>query len=87
MVRKYKSRVTGRGRITVPPEIRRRLGLHAGDEIEFVAEERRTIVRRAPSKTDPFKKYQGALKGVSENRREINAWLRDMREPGRGRPL
>jgi len=81
MVRKYKSRVTSSGRITVPPEIRRRLGLHAGDEIEFVAEERRTTVRRAPSKTDPFKKYQGVLGKVFKDRKEINTWLRYLRDP------
>jgi antitoxin PrlF len=81
MVRKYKSRVTSKGQITIPQEIRRRLGVHAGDEVEFIAEEQRTVIRRAPAKTDPFKKYQGALRGVFKNRREINAWLRDIRDP------
>lgn len=81
MVRKFKSKLTSKGQITLPQEIRRRLGLHTGDEVEFVAEDRRTIVRRAPSQADPFKKYQGALKGVFKTRKEINAWLRDLRDP------
>jgi antitoxin PrlF len=81
MVRKFKSRVTSKGQITVPQEIRRRLGIRAGDEIEFIAEPQRTVVRRVPSKNDPFKKYQGALKEVFKDRREINAWVRDLRDP------
>lgn len=80
MVRKCKGKLTSKGQITIPQEIRRRLGLHAGDEVEFLAEEGRTVIRRAPSKVDPFKKFQGALKGVFKGRKEINAWLRDLRD-------
>ncbi|HML16741.1 MAG TPA: AbrB/MazE/SpoVT family DNA-binding domain-containing protein [Bryobacteraceae bacterium] len=82
MVRKYASRLTSKGQITIPQEIRRRLGLRAGDQVEFVAGERHTVVRRVPAKTDPFKKYEGALGTVFKNRRDINTWLRDLRDPG-----
>ena len=50
----------------MPLEIRRRLGLRKGDKIEFVAEERRTTVRRAVPKDNPFDKYIGALPGSAK---------------------
>jgi antitoxin PrlF len=81
MVRKiYASRVTSKGQITVPREIRRRLGLQKGDEMEFVPEEERTVVRRAAPKSDPLEKYVGALPAF-KSRKEINAWIREMRDP------
>jgi antitoxin PrlF len=76
----YASRVTSKGQITVPQEIRQRLGLREGDRIEFVAEDRRTIVRRAQVKENPFEEYVGALGGFPKGRRQINAWVRDMRD-------
>jgi len=76
----YISRVTSKGRITVPQEIRRRLGLRTGDRVEFVVEDRRTTVRRATPKHNPFDKFIGALPAF-KNRKEINAWIREMRDP------
>jgi antitoxin PrlF len=80
MVRKFVSRVTSKGQITVPQEIRRRLGLREGDRIEFVAEDRRTVVRRAQEQENPFAKYVGALGTFPKGKQEINAWVRDLRD-------
>jgi AbrB family looped-hinge helix DNA binding protein len=71
--------VTTKGRITVPQEIRRRMGLRKGDRIEFVAEGRRTTVRRAPAEHNPFDKFIGILPAF-KSRKEINAWVRDLRD-------
>ena len=75
----YASRVTSKGQITVPIEIRRRLGLRKGDQVEFVVEERRTTVRRGTPKHNPFDKYIGAFPAF-KSRKEINAWIREMRD-------
>ncbi|MGA3188837.1 MAG: AbrB/MazE/SpoVT family DNA-binding domain-containing protein [Bryobacteraceae bacterium] len=72
--------VTSKGQITVPQEVRERLGLRQGDRVEFVAEKTRTIVRRAATKENPFKKYEGILGGFPGGKKEINAWVRGMRD-------
>ena len=35
-----RARLTSKGQLTIPVEIRRRYGLDTGDEVEFVAEEK-----------------------------------------------
>jgi antitoxin PrlF len=76
----YTSRMTSKGQITVPQEIRQRLGLREGDRIEFVAEDRRTIVRRAQAKENPFEEYVGVLGTFPKGKKQINEWVRDMRD-------
>jgi len=80
MVRSYASRLTSKGQITIPQEIRQRLGLREGDRVEFVAEDRRTIVRRATDKENPFDKYAGALGTFPEGKKKINEWVRSLRD-------
>ena len=80
MVRKYTSRVTSKGQITVPLEIRKRLGLNEGDRIEFIAEDRRTVVRRAQVKGNPFAKFAGALATFPKGKNQINTWVRSLRD-------
>jgi antitoxin PrlF len=76
----YTSRVTSKGQITVPQEIRRRLGLREGDQVEFVTGNRCTIVRRVEQKQNPFKQFAGMLPAFPGGKKEINAWLRDLRD-------
>ena len=73
------STLSRKGRITVPLEIRRRLGLKEGDRVEFVVEGERTIIRPAQSPENPFKKYVGALPAFG-SKREIMAWIEGMRD-------
>ena len=76
----YAGIVTSKGQVTVPKPIRERLGLKQGDRIEFVEENRRTVVRRARKTGNAFAKYAGALGTFKGDRKQINAWLRDLRD-------
>jgi AbrB family looped-hinge helix DNA binding protein len=73
------STVSSKGQVTVPIEVRHRLGLKEGDRVEFVFEEGRTILRPAKREKNPFEAYLGVLPAFS-SREEINAWIRDLRE-------
>lgn len=73
--------MTSKGQVTLPKELRDRLGLQQGDVIEFIEENGKIIMRRAQSKTNPF--LQWALfegERPTENARQ-NAvdWQRDLR--------
>jgi AbrB family looped-hinge helix DNA binding protein len=56
-----KTRITTKGQVTIPKEVRDRLGLRPGDELEFIEEDG---VYRLRKRVDPevFKKYRGYLK-------------------------
>ena len=73
------STISSKGQVTVPIEVRHRLGLREGDRVEFVFEEGRTVLRPARTQTNPFTAYLGAFPAFS-SREEINAWTRDLRD-------
>jgi AbrB family looped-hinge helix DNA binding protein len=73
------STMTSKGQLTVPQEIRKRLGLETGDRVEFVVEEGRTVIRPARSETNPFEKYIGILGQFPGGEEGIKAWIDDMR--------
>ncbi|MGC2402330.1 MAG: AbrB/MazE/SpoVT family DNA-binding domain-containing protein [Acidobacteriaceae bacterium] len=75
----HPSSTLSKGQITVPLEIRRRLGLKEGDRVEFVVEEERTIIRPAHGPKNPFEKYAGALPAFHAEA-EIKAWVRSLRD-------
>ena len=75
------STISSKGQITIPIEVRHRLGLKEGDRIEFVFEEGRTLVRPLRAERNPFAKYVGSLPAFS-SQEQINAWLRGLREDG-----
>ncbi|MGO9648608.1 Transcriptional regulator, AbrB family [Candidatus Sulfotelmatobacter sp. SbA7] len=76
---KYSSTISTKGQVTVPQEIRNRLGLAAGDRVEFVVEGERTVIRPSRS-VNAFAKFKGALKTFPGGKREINAWIRELRD-------
>lgn len=41
------NRITSKGQVTIPKEIRDRFGLAPGQHVEFVVEEGRVVVRKA----------------------------------------
>ncbi|HEY3974299.1 MAG TPA: AbrB/MazE/SpoVT family DNA-binding domain-containing protein [Candidatus Sulfotelmatobacter sp.] len=76
----YSSTISSKGQVTVPQEIRHRLGLAAGDRVEFVIEGERTVIRPARTGPNPFEKYRGILGTFPGGQKEINAWISDLRD-------
>jgi len=73
------STISSKGQITVPQEVRKRLGLEPGDRVEFVLEEGRTVLRPARSGANPFEKLIGILGPFPGGEEGIKAWIDDMR--------
>jgi len=82
-MKKNSSTISSKGQVTIPEEIRNRIGLSAGDRVEFVVENGQTIIRPLRSETNPFEKYKGVLKSF-RSRKEINAWISEMRDDEKG---
>jgi antitoxin PrlF len=72
--------VTSKGQVTVPIDVRRRLGLSEGDRLEFLTEQGVTIVRPLRGDENPFASYAGALDTFPGGVKEINAWVSDLRD-------
>lgn len=73
------STISSKGQVTVPIEVRHRLGLKEGDRVEFVFEDGRTVLRPSRLQVNPFEAYLGALPAFG-SRKEINAWIRELRD-------
>ncbi len=71
--------MTSKGQITIPVEVRKRLGLGKGDRVEFTLEEGVAVLRPLPPEPDPFGAYAGAL-GTLADEAAVTAWLRDLRD-------
>lgn len=71
--------LTSKGQITVPREVRRRLGLQTGDKLLF--EDEGEVVRIRPvRKQSAFSKYRGiGNPGIGTGRKSVRKWLRGMR--------
>ena len=58
---KYRSRITSKGQVTIPKEVRDQFGLRSGDAIEWEARSAALQVRKIASPS-PFDKWRGYLK-------------------------
>jgi antitoxin PrlF len=76
---KYSSTLSSKGQVTIPQEIRSRLGLSTGDRVDFVIEGDQTVIRPARSDINPFEKYKGILGTFPGGEKEINSWIADLR--------
>jgi AbrB family looped-hinge helix DNA binding protein len=76
---KRQARITSKGQITVPYEVRRALGVRPGDKLEFETDDVGCRVR--PVRTeDPFEKYRGiGTPGIGRGRKAVLRWSRQMR--------
>ena len=76
---KRQARITSKGQITVPYEVRRAMGVRPGDKLEF--EKDGADFRVRPVRTEsPFAKYQGiGNPGIPRGRKAIIRYFRKMR--------
>jgi antitoxin PrlF len=73
------ARMTSKGQVTVPVEIRRALGLRAGDKLEFETNGTGCHIRVVRA-DDPFEKYRGiGTPGIGRGRKAVLRWFRRMR--------
>jgi antitoxin PrlF len=81
-MRSYSGSVTSKGQVTVPKEIRRRLGLKQGDRLEFLVGKNATVVRRQARRgpDNPFREYVGVLGPFPGGKKGRKAWFRDLRD-------
>jgi AbrB family looped-hinge helix DNA binding protein len=75
-----KSKISSKGQITLPIEIRERLGVKEGESIKFVADkDGRTVVLPVREKVDVFAQFIGIAPLPPEYEDSV-AWVRDMRD-------
>jgi AbrB family looped-hinge helix DNA binding protein len=73
------ARITSKGQITVPREVRRILGVRAGDRLLFESDGKGIRVRPVRSRST-FSKYRGiGNPEIGSGRRSIGRWLRELR--------
>jgi AbrB family looped-hinge helix DNA binding protein len=73
------ARITSKGQITVPREVRRVLGVRPGDRLLFESDENGVRVRPVRT-TSPFAKFKGiGNPGIGSGREGIIRWVRELR--------
>jgi AbrB family looped-hinge helix DNA binding protein len=73
------AKLTSKGQITVPREVRHALGLQTGDRLVFESVGQDVLVRALKTKSS-FHKYRGiGNPGIGSGRKNISMWLRKLR--------
>ena len=72
-----KSRISSKGQITVPVEVREKLGLLPGTAVEFVVREREAVMRKGGGDAHPVDVVYGRLRLT----RPVDELLDEMRGP------
>jgi antitoxin PrlF len=76
---KKQPKVTSKGQITVPREVRRKLGVRAGDRLLF-EEDGEGVRVTAVRKESPFAKYMGiGNPGIGKGKKALQKWMRELR--------
>jgi AbrB family looped-hinge helix DNA binding protein len=73
------AKITSKGQITVPREVRRVLGVRPGDRLLFESDEGGIRVRPVRAKS-PFAKFRGiGNPGIGSGKSGIIQWVRELR--------
>ena len=74
-----KARITSKGQITVPHEVRRAMGVRPGDSLLF--EQKGSEFRVRPVRTvSPFEKFRGiGTPGIGRGRKAVIRYVRKLR--------
>jgi AbrB family looped-hinge helix DNA binding protein len=76
---KKAARITSKGQITVPQEIRQALGVQPGDKLLFEKDGGGVRVRPVRTKS-PFEKYRGiGTVGIRRGKKAVVRWVRELR--------
>ncbi len=73
------STISSKGQITLPVEIRTRLGVKSGDQVEFHVEDGKTVLRPVRAAGNPFERWAGAFPAFKTSE-EHDAWFREIRD-------
>lgn len=76
---KRTSTVSRKGQVTIPKEVRIRLGVGEGDPVEFVMEEGRVYLRPVRSRDNPFVRWAGRFPAF-QSPEEAVAFVRELRD-------
>jgi antitoxin PrlF len=76
---KYTSSISSKGQVTVPQEIRKRLGVQPGDRIDFVVDGDRTVIRPSRADDNPFARFRGILGPFPGGEKGMKDWIDEMR--------
>jgi len=74
-----KSRISSKGQITLPMQVRERLGVGSGDQVEFYFDGERTVVKPVRPEGNPFEKWIGIAKDRVPADFDPIAWQREIR--------
>jgi AbrB family looped-hinge helix DNA binding protein len=76
---KRQARITSKGQITVPYEVRRAMGVRPGDKLEFEKDGKDFRVRPVRAQS-PFEKFRGiGNPGIPRGKKGILRYIREMR--------
>lgn len=81
------AKITSKGQITIPIDIRRRLGVKEGDKVLFIEEQGKVVMMN--SSMEALRKAQAAFAGEAErlgleNEQDVADMIREMRREQRG---
>lgn len=74
-----KAIVSEKGQVTIPKRLRDRLGIRAGQVLEFDSEDGRLVAVKAASAGDAVARVYGSL-GIGRSTDEFMAFIRDVPE-------
>ncbi|HUK49077.1 MAG TPA: type II toxin-antitoxin system PrlF family antitoxin [Terriglobales bacterium] len=76
----HEPKITSKGQVTIPVEVRRRLGLRRGDRVQFTQNGAEITISRASDRENPFDKYIGILKGKRKHAIGAKEWMAELRD-------